>query len=65
MLSGPPLDYLIRDQKMEGKCVKTWTAILSEIGHPGSPHVNLEQEDSGKVKEGEFEREQERERKRF
>ena len=46
ILYGPPLVYLIGDRKMEGKYwVKTWTDLLSEIRHPGSPQVNLGQED--------------------
>ena len=60
VLSRPPLLYLIGDQKMEGKyMVKTWTAILAEIFHPGSPQVNLWQEDLRKMKEGEAVRERE------
>ena len=42
----PTLVYLIGDRKMERKCwEKTWTALLAEIWHPGSPQVNLGQED--------------------
>ena len=42
VLSGPPLVYLIGDQKMEGKYwVKTWTSILAEIFYPGLSQVNL------------------------
>ena len=47
VLSGPPLVYLIGDQKREGKFwVETWTDILAEIFPPGSAQVNLELEDS-------------------
>ena len=45
VLSGPPLVYLIGDKKTEGKYwVKTWTAVLADICHPGSPKVKLGQE---------------------
>jgi len=51
VLSGPPILYLIGDQKMLGKYwVKTWTAILAEIFYPGSVHGNLEQEDKENLK---------------
>ena len=62
VLSGPPLTYLIGDQKTEGKCsLKTWTAVLAEIYQPGSPQVNLWQED---LRESEGGRSGEREKER-
>ena len=49
---------------MEGKCwVKTWTALLAVIFHPGSPHINLEKQDLRENEEGRN-RERERERER-
>ena len=46
VLSGPPVLYMIGDQKMEGKyLVKTWSTILVEIFHPESPQINLGQGD--------------------
>ena len=42
----PPIVYLMRDGYLEGKClVKTWTYILAEIFHQGSPQFNTEQQD--------------------
>ena len=37
--------------------MKIWNATLVEIIHPGSPKVNLGQEDLRKVKQGEADRE--------
>ena len=49
---------------MEGKCwVKTWTAIMAEIFHPGTPPVTMGQEDlieSEGGRRGETESERER-----
>jgi len=42
IISVPPILYLIGYKKTEGKCcVKTWTVLLAELCHPGSPQVNL------------------------
>ena len=68
VISGPPLVYLLGDQKMEGECwVRTWTNILAEIFHQGKTHVNLGQDDfreSEGGRRGEWWRERERDRER-
>ena len=40
VLYGPPLLYLIGNQKNE-----TWMALLADIYHPGSSHVNFVKQD--------------------
>ena len=48
VITDAPIVYLIWNGQMEGKClVKTWTAILAEIFHPGSPQLNMGQYNSG------------------
>ena len=66
VISGWHLVYFIGDRKMNGKYwVKTWMDILAEICHPGSPQMNLSQEDSREMKgEVEWERVRETERER-
>ena len=58
------LVYLIGDWKTDGKYwLKTWTAILAEICHSGSPQVNLGWEDLREIegwRRGERERDGER-----
>ena len=48
---------------MEGKCwVKTWTALLAEISHPRSSHVDCGSRIRERVNLGERERDRKKER---
>ena len=56
--SGPHLVYMIGGWKRKGKYwVKTWTALLAEIFHPGKPQGNRFLGIWEKVKEGDVDRE--------
>ena len=45
--------YLIGDGQLEGKyMVKTWTSLLAEIFHPGSPKLIMGQQDSREIEGG-------------
>ena len=60
VISEPQLVYLLWDWKTEGKFwIKTWTAVLPEICHPGSLQEKSGQEDMREREGGGGERERE------